>query len=96
MPNDANALHYSFAEWPADTYTAPDGSHVSTDKHDSAHAALAVCGRLEREGYGGNGLVFPLRTWIEPVSEYEQHRDAVRERIKSRASMGRDIGPLRG
>lgn len=54
----------SCAEWPADTFTASDGSHVSTDTHHTAEEADAVCRMLARDGFGGRG-VRPLRTWVD-------------------------------
>jgi len=56
----------SCAEWPEGVYTAPDGSHVSKDTHDTREAAKAVCGLLTRQGFGGEGRHFPRRTWVEP------------------------------
>ena len=55
----------SCAEWPADVYTSSDGSHVSTDTHDTEEGAHAVCQMLLRHGFGGNGPK-PIRTWVEP------------------------------
>jgi hypothetical protein len=60
----------SFAEWPAETFTAADGSHVSTDDHFTEDAAKAVCGMLMRYGFGGNGPR-PLRTWVEELATGE-------------------------
>ena len=57
----------SCAEWPAHVFTAADGSHTSTDMHDSKEAANAVCGMLARHGFGGHGER-PMRTWVEVVS----------------------------
>jgi hypothetical protein len=46
----------------------PDGT-VSKDGHDTEEAAKAVCSRLEREGWGGEGRVLPIRTWVECVKD---------------------------
>ncbi len=54
----------SFAEWPADTFTAEDGSHVSTDDHHTEEEAQSVCRMLLRHGFGGNGPR-PVRVWVE-------------------------------
>lgn len=52
----------SNAEWPCQ-------SQPTTDEHDTREQALAVCAALERKGMGGDGEIFPLRTWIAPVIE---------------------------
>lgn len=57
----------SCAEWPDAPPSRP--TSVSTDDHDTESQALAVCGMLERDGLGGEGRVFPLRTWVEPIKE---------------------------
>jgi hypothetical protein len=63
--NPATRFH-SFAQWP-DTVNTGRSDHVSTDDHDTREAALAVCRELVRSGFGGDGKVFPLRAWIEPI-----------------------------
>jgi len=40
---------------------------ISEDTHDTKEQAEAVCRLLERDGFGGNGKFFPIRTWTEPV-----------------------------
>ncbi len=50
----------SIAEWPSDSDVGR-----SEDEHDTRRQAEAVCERLERDGLGGMGQVFPLRTWVE-------------------------------
>lgn len=42
-------------------------NNISEDTHDTKEQAEAVCRMLERDGFGGNGQIFPIRTWIEPV-----------------------------
>jgi hypothetical protein len=41
--------------------------NISEDTHDTKEQAEAVCRLLERDGFGGNGKFFPIRTWTEPV-----------------------------
>jgi hypothetical protein len=55
----------SCAEWPADVYTDSTGSHVSKDDHDTEAAAMAVCGLLEHDGFGGQHVHYPVSTWVE-------------------------------
>lgn len=51
--------YLSCAEWPS--------GEITRDRHKTREMAQAVCDGLERMGWGGDGLVFPLRTWIEEV-----------------------------
>ena len=70
---------FSCAEWPEDVYTNEYGKHVSTDRHyigsDVSEALIevrsgkSICGRLEKEGFGGMRKAFPVRTWVEVHSE---------------------------
>jgi hypothetical protein len=62
-----NKTHKSFAEWPKGTLCL--GDTVTTDSHYSEKEALSVCRILEREGFGGNGKVFPIKTWVEPIEK---------------------------
>jgi hypothetical protein len=56
------------AVWPAGTITA-GGTDLdgSSDEHDTFDQAEAVCDMLNRDGFGGEGKIFPLRTYVEPV-----------------------------
>jgi hypothetical protein len=47
------------------------GIRVSTDTHYSYEAAQMVCDALEEEGLGGDGRVFPIRTWVSDFKEAE-------------------------
>lgn len=57
----------SFAEWPEHVYTNMYDEHISEDTHHTEGAAMAVCRTLERDGFGGQGKDFPIRTWTEPI-----------------------------
>jgi len=59
-------IYKSCAEWPPETFTAMDGTHVSTDTHDTEEAARGVCNMLARHGFGGNGPK-PVRVWVETL-----------------------------
>lgn len=48
---------------------SPYGDNISTDTHDTFEQAIGVCKGLERHGFGGDGKVFPLRTWVSPVQQ---------------------------
>jgi hypothetical protein len=58
----------SIAVWP-DTIRVGnmEGRNESSDDHDSPEAAYAVCRMLERDGFGGDGKVFPVSTRVEPI-----------------------------
>lgn len=55
----------SFAQWPPGTISG--GNDTSDDTHDTREQAEAVCQLLRRNGFGGCGQVFPVRTWTEPA-----------------------------
>ena len=57
--------HTSNAQWPIGQF--PSGHDVTTDSHDSEQEAESVCEILERDGWGGERKVFPLKTWTEEV-----------------------------
>jgi hypothetical protein len=60
----------SNAEWP-DCIKLGRVPNVSTDTHKSEEMAQAICNRLEQTGFGGDGEVFPIKTWVERV-KHEQ------------------------
>jgi hypothetical protein len=60
--------HKSHALWADDVYSDCYGEHVSTDNHHSESEAVAVCKRLESEGFGGDGQYFPIKTWMTPMT----------------------------
>lgn len=64
----------SCAQWPEEC--CPAIGNYSDDTHDTKEAAEAVCRLLERRGFGGDGIHFPVRTWVEEVKENEkdEHR----------------------
>lgn len=45
------------------------GDCISTDTHDNPKAAYWACRGLEIHGFGGDGKVFPLRTWVSDVQQ---------------------------
>ena len=40
---------------------------ISYDKHYTKEQAECVCKMLQRDGMGGEGKEFPIRTWIEKI-----------------------------
>lgn len=57
----------SNAIWPAGTCTNQWGNDISSDVHATEEAATNACRMLEKEGFGGEGKVFPLFTWVSSV-----------------------------
>ncbi len=62
----------SIAVWPKhpDIYLG-NTANESTDDHDTKEQALIVCSLLRRQGFGGDGKVFPLSTRVEPILDEE-------------------------
>ena len=57
----------SCAIWPKDC--CPSIGNRSSDEHESRTQASCVCNILERNGFGGDGVYFPIYTWVEPILE---------------------------
>ena len=55
----------SNALWPESALSTSRSNNVTTDFHLTQPAALAVCRMLERDGLGGEGKIFPIKTWVE-------------------------------
>jgi hypothetical protein len=58
----------SVAKWPYPDVRLGNSSNSSTDTHETKEQALAVIRGLEREGFGGQGRVFPIEVYITEVS----------------------------
>jgi hypothetical protein len=62
----------SIACWPAEVQGLGNHDNMSQDEHPDEEAAQAVCRMLERDGFGGEGKIFPLWTRaesLEPATE---------------------------
>lgn len=56
----------SNAEWPEEACIADEfGKLESHDNHDLIGQAESVCVMLEKDGLGGQGKIFPIKTWVE-------------------------------
>ena len=60
---DASRKITSNAQWPQDSTFGPIAD--SSDTHDTYSQAASVCNMLENQGFGGGGVVFPIRTWVD-------------------------------
>ena len=63
----------SNAQWPEGSICQRRANDKTTDYHLTEAAARAVCRMLERDGLGGEGKVFPLRTWVDDTSNAGLH-----------------------
>jgi len=60
----------SNAEWAPEVYEGSMiGDTVTSDTHDTEGQAQGVCNMLERNGFGGRGKDFPIRTWVDEINE---------------------------
>lgn len=62
----SNKQFTSNAQWPEGTLLGSNRD-VSTDTHLDRAQAENVCTMLEDNGFGGEGEVFPVRTWVDEV-----------------------------
>jgi hypothetical protein len=54
-------VFYSCAIWPNGQFTE--------DKHALKETALSVIRMLEKDGYGGMGITFPVKTYVKEIVE---------------------------
>ena len=57
----------SHAEWPEGTATL--SWNRTFDHHFTKKEAQSVCDRLNDEGFGGDGLIFPIKTWVTELDK---------------------------
>ena len=62
----------SCAEWPEGSLATTRSNNITVDFHRTKEAATAVCRMLDRDGLGGEGKIFPTRTWVEPAPPKEE------------------------
>ena len=55
----------SNALWPEGAVRQKRAKNKTCDFHETEAAASAVCRMLERDGLGGEGKIFPIKTWVE-------------------------------
>ena len=55
--------YISVAQWPPGTLHF--SNDISTDKHNTQEQAEVVCKMLEEDGFGGEGKIFPVQTWVQ-------------------------------
>jgi len=59
----------SCAMWP--DACCPAIGNYSEDTHETKAQADAVCAALRRDGFGGDGKFFPIRTWTEEINSHQ-------------------------
>ena len=62
----SRARFKSIALWPESVNTGKTPNE-SEDFHESEETAQAVCRLLERDGFGGEGGIFPISTRVQPI-----------------------------
>ncbi|MDZ8119532.1 hypothetical protein [Pontiella agarivorans] len=58
----------SHAQWPEGSVMQKKAKDHTMDCHATEAAAQAICRMLERDGLGGEGKIFPIKTWVEDLS----------------------------
>lgn len=66
---DTMEQYQSNALWPDGVCRSKWGDNISTDVHESLEHSAAVCRGLRREGFGGEGKIFPLCVWTSKVQQ---------------------------
>jgi len=62
-----NKEFVSKAQWPVGT--AEWCNNITSDEHYTKEEAIGVCRLLERDGFGGERKIFPIKTWVENIEE---------------------------
>ena len=62
---DDDVQFTSNAAWPLCTYS--HDNDVTTDGPQSMETACVICDMLSKDGWGGEGTIKPLVTWVEPI-----------------------------
>ena len=57
----------SNAQWPEGTLDYQQNK--TQDDHETKEQAQAVCNMLTQYGFGGDDIVYPIRTWVEEYDE---------------------------
>jgi len=74
----------SVAKWPQSVNLA-NSENISDDSHATLTSARIICDKLRKNGFGGDGKIFPIETWVEDENgnkidpygsllEYEERR----------------------
>jgi len=61
----------SIAWWPRPEVELGNVENISTDSHATKDQAKAVVEILVKEGFGGGGMIFPLKVAVIPQTIYE-------------------------
>ena len=54
----------------------------TVDYHDTKEAAEAVCRMIQRQGLGGEGIHFPVKTRVESLKTKEEIEKEKKEKLK--------------
>ena len=67
IPAEPQPIGWESIAWWPETVSLMSVENTSKDTHHSEEAARAVCGMLRRNGLGGDGKIFPLKTDVKPI-----------------------------
>lgn len=59
--------YISFARWPVGSVPFATPPDWSSDTHETREQAQGVVDLLKKNGLGGEGKIFPIQAWIEPI-----------------------------
>lgn len=66
---DYNMRYKTIAYWPLEAKLLEFDNYISTDEHNSFEEAEGVIQLLKREGFGGEGKIFPTQCEIRMIEE---------------------------
>lgn len=55
----------SVAKWPHPQVNLGNSENTSDYSHATLSSARIICQILENDGFGGDGVIFPIETWVE-------------------------------
>jgi hypothetical protein len=64
-------------QWESKVYINEYGDPVSTDEHDTKERAESICNMIKRDGFGGQGVDFPVKTWVSELPENDLEKDVL-------------------
>ena len=81
----------SNSQWPDSIMGISDKDNVTTLKHGCRRTAERICRELKKGGFGGRGLVFPIKTWVSEVSKEEETGRKEHKMVRHKFSQGQKL-----
>lgn len=87
----------SHAKWPTGAgINLGNTENESTDTHGDRESAETVCRMLQERGFGGDGQMFPLRTWVtSDEDEQQQTKPNMTQHITIEAQKRQAVNDIR-